>query len=146
MHRALLPISLSERKKVELLYTAGIRSLHNTLVSMLIQDSPVIMRNFDVLKHLKLVKSAVSRTVFVSKQRELKNLLGYFMKTLGGLLREEFKDMVVDLVHEGVLQAIDEQECYVSVCEEKSAIWTPVWRHEVYRRVMALILVKYRAV
>ena len=146
LHRALLPLALSERKKVELLNTAGTRSLHNTLVSMLIQEFPVIMRNFDVLKHLKLVKSAVSRTVFVSKQREVKNLLGYFMKTLGSLLREEFKDMIVDFVHEDVLQAIDEQECYVSVCEEKSALWTPVWRHEVYRRVMDIISVQYRAV
>lgn len=101
------------------------------------------MRNFDVLKHLNLVKSAVSRTVFVSKQREVKNLLGYFMKTLGSLLREEFKDMIVDFVHEDVLQAIDDQECYVSVCEEQSALWTPVSRHEV---MMELVSVQYRAV
>lgn len=146
LHRALLPLALSERKKVELLNTPGACSLHNTLVSMLIREFPLIMRNFDVLKHLKLVKSAVSRTVFVSKQREVKNLLGYFMKTLGSLLREEFKDMIVDFVHEDVLQAIDERECYVSVCEEQSAFWTPAWRHEVYRRVMDIVSVQYRAV
>ena len=146
LHRALLPLALSERKKVELLNTVGTRSLHNTLVSMLIKEFPAIMRNFDVLKHLKLVKSAVSRAVFVSKQREVKNLLGYFLKTLGSLLRDEFTEMIVEFVHEDVLEAIDEQECYVSVCEEKAESWTPVWRHEVYRRVMDLISVQYRAV
>ncbi|WP_215085564.1 helix-turn-helix domain-containing protein [Exiguobacterium sp. s78] len=146
LHRALLPLALSERKKVELLNTAGTRSLHNTLVSMLIQEFPVIMRNFDVLKHLKLVKSAVSRTVFVSKQREVKNLLGYFVKTLGNLLREEFKSMIVDFVYEDVLQAIEEKEFCDIVCEEKSTLWTPVWRHEVYHRVMDLVSVQYRAV
>jgi len=140
---ALLPFALSERKKVELLNTAGTRSLHNMLVNMLIQEFPVIMRNFDVLKHLKLVKSAVSRIVFISRQREVKNLTGYFMKTLGSLLREDLKDIIVEFVHEDVLQAIDEQECYMSVCEEKSAFWTPVWRYEVHQRVMNFVLVQY---
>lgn len=146
LHRALLPLALSERKKVELLNTVGARSLHNTLVSMLIREFPAFMHNFDVLKHLNLVKSAVSRTVFVSKQREVKNLLGYFVKTLGNLLREEFKSLIVDFVYEDVLQAIEEQECYVSVCKEQSALWTRVWGYEVHHRVMELVSVQYRAV
>lgn len=146
LHRALLPLALSERKKVELLNTLGSRSLQRTLVNMLIKEFPVFMRNFDVLNHLKLVKSAVARTVHVSKEKEIKNLLGYFVKVLGSLLRDEFKAMIVEFVHEDVLEAIDVQECYISVCEEKSRLWSPVWCHEVYESVMSLLSVQYRAV
>ncbi len=146
LHRALLPLALSEKKKVELLNTFGSRSLQRTLVNMLIKEFPVFMRNFDVLNHLKLVKSAVARTVHVSKEKEIKNLLGYFVKVLGSLLRDEFKAMIVEFVHEDVLEAIDVQECYISVCEEQARLWSPVWRHEVYESVMELVSVQYRAV
>ncbi|WP_214771287.1 hypothetical protein [Exiguobacterium sp. s133] len=144
LHRALLPLALSERKKVELLNTLGTRSLQRTLINMLIKEFPAFMRNFDVLNHLGLVKSAVARTVHVSKEKEVKNMLGYFVKTLGNLLREEMKKEVVDLVLGDVLDAIDEQECYVSVCEEQARLWSPVWCHEVYESVLALISVQYR--
>jgi len=146
LHRALLPLALSEKKKVELLNTLGSRSLQRTLVNMLIKEFPAFMRSFDVLNHLKLVESAVARTVYVSKEKEVKNLLGYFVKVLGNLLRDEMKKEVVDLVLGDVLDAIDEQECYVSVCEEQARLWSPVWRHEVYESVMELVSVQYRAV
>lgn len=146
LHRALLPLALSEKKKVELLNTLSSRSLQRTLVNMLIKEFPAFMRNFDVLDYLKLVKSAVARTVYVSKEKEVENLLGYFVKVLGNLLRDEMKKEVINLVLGDVLDAIDEQECYMSVCEEQALLWSPVWRHEVYESVMELVSVQYRAV
>lgn len=94
--RAIQTLALSAAKQVELL-TGGIVTHLQIALS---RKFPAFLRNFDILAHLDAVHSAAIRTAFVAKRKSIRNIVGYFLKTLTTLIDAELAELAADIVIE----------------------------------------------
>ncbi|WP_052169378.1 hypothetical protein [Exiguobacterium sp. ZWU0009] len=94
--RAIQPMALSTSKQVELLNGGIATHLQNALS----RKFPAFMRNFDILSHLDAIQSAAIRTAFVSKRKQVHNIVGYFLRTLVALISESFAELAADIAIE----------------------------------------------
>lgn len=94
--RAIQPLALSAAKQVELLNGGIVTHLQIALS----RKYPAFMRNFDILAHLDAIQSAAIRTAFVAKRKQVRNLVGYFLKTLTTLIDAELAELAVDIAIE----------------------------------------------
>lgn len=94
--RSIQPLALSTPKQVELLNGGIVTHLQIALS----RKYPAFMRNFDILAHLDAIQSAAIRTAYVSKRKQVRNIVGYFLKTLTTLIDAELVELAVDIAIE----------------------------------------------
>ena len=94
--RATQPLALSATKQFELL-NGGI-VIH--LQIALSRKFRAFMRNFDILAHLDAIQSAAVRTAFVAKRKQVRNIVGYFLRTLVALISESFAELATEIATE----------------------------------------------
>jgi len=94
--RAIQPLALSTSKQVELLNGGIVAHLQIALS----RKFPVFLRNFDILAHLDAIQSAAVRTAYVAKRKQVRNLVGYFLKTLVVLISESFAELATGIAVE----------------------------------------------
>jgi len=94
--RAIQPLALSISKQVELLNGGIVTHLQIALS----RKFPAFMRNLDILAHIDAVHSAAVRTAYVSKRKQVRNVVGYFLKTLVTLISESFAELATDIAIE----------------------------------------------
>lgn len=94
--RAIQPLALSTSKQVELLNGGIVAHLQIALS----RKFPAFLRNFDILAHLDAIQSAAIRTAYVAKRKQVRNLVGYFLKTLVVLISETLEGLAVDIAVE----------------------------------------------
>lgn len=94
--RAIQPLALSTSKQVELLNGGIVAHLQIALS----RKYPAFLRNFDILAHLDAIQSAAIRTAFVAKRKQVRNVVGYFLKTLTTLIDAELAELAVDIAIE----------------------------------------------
>lgn len=94
--RAIQPLALSTSKQVEL-FNGGIITHLQIALS---RKFPAFMRNFDLSAYTDAVQSAAIRTAFVSKRKQVRNVVGYFLRTLVALISESFAELAADIVIE----------------------------------------------
>lgn len=136
LQRALLSLPITDAKKFELLNSNDSRSIATYATNALAAEFPSLMRNFDVLKYVAMIESAAVRTAFVAKQKHVRNLVAYFLRTFVELLRADLVELAIDLTLDAVEDAFESQECYVSVAEETAAMWAPNCAQVVVNAVM----------
>lgn len=125
LQRALVQLPITDAKKFELLNSNDSRSIATYANHVLAAEFPTLLRNFDVLKYAGLVESAAVRTAFVAKKKPIRNLVAYFLRTFVELLRTAFVELAIELTLDAVEEAIETQECYISVAEEVAVMWAP---------------------
>lgn len=125
LQRALVQLPITDAKKFELLNSNDSRSIATYANHALSAEFPTLLRNFDVLKYASLVESAAVRTAFVAKRKSIRNLVAYFLRTFVALLQAALVEMAIDLTLDAVEEAIETQECYISVAEEVAVMWAP---------------------
>lgn len=94
--RAIQPLALSTSKQVELLNGGIITHLQIVLS----RKFPAFMRSFDILAHLDAIQSAAIRTAYVAKRKQVRNIVGYFLRTLVVLVCEALEELAADIVVE----------------------------------------------
>ena len=94
--RAIQPLALSTSKQVELLNGGIVTHLQIALS----RSYPAFMRNFDILAHLDAIQSAAIRTAYVAKRKQVRNVVGYFLKTLNTLIDAELAGLAADIAVE----------------------------------------------
>ena len=94
--RAIQPLALSTSKQVELLNGGIVAHLQIALS----RKFAVFMRNFDILAHLDAIQSAAIRTAYVAKRKQVRNIVGYFLRTLVVLISESFAELAADIAVE----------------------------------------------
>lgn len=94
--RAIQPLALSTLKQVELLNGGIVTHLQIALS----RKYPAFMRNFDILAHLDAIQSAAVRTAFVAKRKQIRNIVGYLLKTLTTLIDAELAELTTDIAVE----------------------------------------------
>ncbi len=94
--RAIQPLALSTAKQVELLNGGIVTHLQIALS----RKFTAFMRNFDILAHLDEIQSAAVRTAYVSKRKQVRNTVGYFLKTLVVLISETLAELATDIAVE----------------------------------------------
>lgn len=94
--RAIQPLALPVAKQVELLNGGIVTHLQIALS----RKFPAFMRNFDILAHLDAIQSAAIRTAYVAKRKQVRNLVGYFLRTLVVLISESFAELAADIAVE----------------------------------------------
>lgn len=94
--RAIQPLALSTSKQVELLNGGIVAHLQIALS----RKFPAFMRNFDILAHIDAVQSAAIRTAYVAKRKQVRNTVGYFLRTLVVLVCEALEELAVDIAVE----------------------------------------------
>lgn len=139
LQRALLSLPITDAKKFELLNSNDSRSIATYANHALSAEFPTLMRNFDVLKYASLVESAAVRTAFVAKRKSIRNLVAYFLRTFVALLQAALVEMAIELTLDAVEEAIETQECYISVAEETAQVWAPKCAQLVVNGVMERI-------
>lgn len=93
---AIQPLALSTSKQVELLNGGIVTHLQIALS----RKFPAFLRNFDILAHIDAVQSAAVRTAYVSKRKQVHNIVGYFLRTLVALISESFAELAADIAIE----------------------------------------------
>ena len=132
-------LPITDAKKFELLNSNDSRSIATYANHALSAEFPTLMRNFDVLKYARLVESAAVRTAFVAKRKSIRNLVAYFLRTFVALLQAALVEMAIDLTLDAVEEAIETQECYISVAEETAQVWAPKCAQLIVNGVMERI-------
>lgn len=94
--RAIQPLALSTSKQVELLNGGIVTHLQIALS----RKYPAFMRNFDILAHLDAIQSAAIRTAYVAKRKQIRNIVGYLLKTLTTLIDAELAELAADIAVE----------------------------------------------
>lgn len=94
--RAIQPLALPTSKQVELLNGGIVTHLQIALS----RNYLAFMRNFDILAHLDAIQSAAVRTAFVAKRKQIRNIVGYFLKTLTTLIDAELAELAADIAIE----------------------------------------------
>ncbi|MCT4792858.1 MULTISPECIES: hypothetical protein [Exiguobacterium] len=94
--RAIQPLALSTSKQVELLNGGIVTHLQIALS----RKFPAFMRNFDILAHLDAIQSAAIRTAYVAKRKQVRNVVGYFLRTLVALISGSFEELASDIAVE----------------------------------------------
>lgn len=94
--RAIQPMALSTSKQVELLNGGIVAHLQIALS----RKFRAFMRNFDILAHLDAIQSAAIRTAYVSKRKQVRNIVGYFLRTLVVLVCEALEELATDIAIE----------------------------------------------
>ena len=89
-------MALSTPKQVELLNGGIVTHLQIALS----RKYPAFLRNFDLSAYTDAVQSAAVRTAYVSKRKQVRNVVGYFLKTLVALISESFAELAVDIAVE----------------------------------------------
>ena len=94
--RAIQPLALSTSKQVELLNGGIVTHLQIALS----RKFAAFMRNFDLSAYTDAIQSAAIRTAFVAKRKQVRNLVGYFLKTLTTLIDAELAELATDIAVE----------------------------------------------
>lgn len=100
IQRALMPLSLPVDKLLTLVNPQDTRNIVNHVQSALIGDFPKVAANFDLQSYADVIQSAALRTAWVAKRKPVRNIVGYFLKTLVTLLREAFMAVTVECLAE----------------------------------------------
>lgn len=108
IQRALMPLSLPVAKLLTLANPQDTRSIVNHVQSALIGDFPKVAANFDMPAYADVIQSAAVRTAWVAKRKPVRNVVGYFLKTLITLLREAFMAVTVECLAEITVEELGE--------------------------------------
>ncbi|WP_270813882.1 helix-turn-helix domain-containing protein [Exiguobacterium sp. CinTr1] len=100
IQRALMPLSLPVAKLLTLVNPQDTRNIVNHVQSALIGDFPKVAANFDMQSYTDVIASAALRTAWVAKRKPVRNVVGYFLKTLVTELRKAFMAMTVECLAE----------------------------------------------
>lgn len=100
IQRALMPLSLPVAKLLTLVNPQDTRNIVNHVQSALIGDFPKVAANFDMQSYTDVIASAAVRTAWVAKRKPVRNVVGYFLKTLVTELRKAFMAMTVECLAE----------------------------------------------
>lgn len=94
--RAMQPLALSTSKQVELLNGGIITHLQIALS----RKFPAFLRNLDLSAYTDAIQSAAVRTAYVSKRKQVRNIVGYFLRTLVVLISETLAELAADITIE----------------------------------------------
>lgn len=94
--RAIQPLALPAAKQVEILNGGIVAHLQIALS----RKFAAFLRNFDILAHIDAIQSAAIRTAYVSKRKQVRNIVGYFLRTLVALISESFAELAADIAIE----------------------------------------------
>jgi len=94
--RSIQPLALSTSKQVELLNGGIVAQLQIALS----RKFPAFMRNFDLSAYTDAIQSAAIRTAFVAKRKNIRNIVGYFLRTLVVLISETLAELAADIAVE----------------------------------------------
>lgn len=94
--RAIQPLALSTSKQVELLNGGIVVHLQIALS----RSYPAFMRSLDLSAYTDAIQSASVRTAFVAKRKQVRNVVGYFLKTLTTLIDAELAELAVGIAVE----------------------------------------------
>lgn len=108
IQRALMPLSLPVAKLLTLVNPQDTRNIVNHVQSALIGDFPKVAANFDMTAYADVIQSAALRTAWVAKRKPVRNVVGYFLKTLVTLLREAFMVVTVECLAEITVDELGE--------------------------------------
>lgn len=108
VQRALMPLTLPVAKLLTLVNPQDTRNIVNHVQSALIGDFPKVAANFDMGAYTDVIQSAAVRTAWVAKRKPVRNITGYFLKTLVTLLREAFMAVTVECLAEITVEELGE--------------------------------------
>lgn len=108
IQRALMPLSLPVAKLLTLVNPQDTRNIVNHVQSALIAEFPKVAANFDMAAYADVIQSAALRTAWVAKRKHVRNIVGYFLKTLVTLLREAFMAVTVECLAEITVDELGE--------------------------------------
>lgn len=108
IQRALMPLSLPVAKLLTLVNPQDTRSIVNHVQSALIAEFPKVAANFDMESYTDVIHSAAVRTAWVAKRKPVRNIVGYFLKTLVTELRKAFMDVTVECLAEITVEELGE--------------------------------------
>lgn len=95
--RAIQPLALSTSKQVELLNGGIVTHLQIALS----RKFPAFLRSLDLSAYTDAVQSAAIRTAYVAKRsKQVRNVVGYFLRTLVALISESFAELAADIAVE----------------------------------------------
>lgn len=94
--RAIQPLALSTSKQVELLNGGIVTHLQIALS----RKYPAFMRSLDLSAYTDAIQSAAVRTAYVAKRKQIRNIVGYFLRTLVALISESFAELAADIAVE----------------------------------------------
>gem|GEM_PF-1891124 len=90
--RAIQPLALSTSKQVELLNGGIVAHLQIALS----RKFPAFLRSLDLSAYTDAIQSAAVRTAYVAKRKQIRNIVGYFLRTLVALISESFAELAAD--------------------------------------------------
>jgi len=108
IQRALMPLSLPVAKLLTLVNPQDTRNIVNHVQSALIGDFPKVAANFDMQSYTDVIASAALRTAWVAKRKPVRNVVGYFLKTLATELRKAFMALTVECLAEITVEELGE--------------------------------------
>lgn len=108
IQRALAPLCLSTDKLLTLVNPNDTRSIVDHVQSALIAEFPKVAANFDMAAYADVIHSAAVRTAWVAKRKPVRNIVGYFLKTLVTELRKAFMAMTVECLAEITVEELGE--------------------------------------
>lgn len=106
--RALAPLCLSTAKLLTLVNPQDTRNIVNHVQSALIGEFPKVAANFDMQSYTDVIHSAAVRTAWVAKRKPVRNIVGYFLKTLVTELRKAFMALTVECLAEITVEELGE--------------------------------------
>ncbi|WP_214780747.1 helix-turn-helix domain-containing protein [Exiguobacterium sp. s22] len=108
IQRALMPLSLPVAKLLTLVNPQDTRNIVNHVQSALIGEFPKVAANFDMQSYADVIASAAVRTAWVAKRKPVRNVVGYFLKTLVTELRKAFMALTVECLAEITVEELGE--------------------------------------
>lgn len=108
IQRALMPLSLPVAKLLTLVNPNDTRNIVTHVQSALIGEFPKVAANFDMQSYTDVIASAAVRTAWVAKRKPVRNIVGYFLKTLITELRKAFMALTVECLAEITVDELGE--------------------------------------
>ena len=108
LRRSLLPLALPADKILTLVNPQDTRNIVNHVQHALMADFPKVAANFELDKYVDVIASAAVRTAWMAKRKHVRNIVGYFLKTLVNSLRKAFMAMTVDCLADYAVEELGE--------------------------------------